>query len=50
MEFVGFLWMGVRTHKKPGLGKIPGNSKKPMGMGKLVFTGKNGKNGKNCLF
>jgi hypothetical protein len=34
----------------PGLGKNPGNSKNPWEWEKLVFTGKNEKNGKNCLF
>jgi hypothetical protein len=47
----------ILGHILTGLGKSAGNLKKPMGMGKtgfyrekLVFTGKNGKNGKYCLF
>jgi hypothetical protein len=37
---------------KPGLGKNPGNFKKPMGMGmgKTGFYREKWENGKNCLF
>ncbi len=48
-----FAYVGLNqtysSSKTTGMGKTPGNLKNPWEWEKLVFTGENGKNGKNCL-